>query len=167
MRSLALILIGSLLCAGIVAFIPTNAEAAPTWTGVHLDSDQWLYFEVGALDQGDLIKYGVRITTPDESVNMAIMDSGEYADFESGIETFSFFHTQEQIRSLENEIEVPYQQVWYFVVIADNYPWVEIDIEYYVEVEEKDDSSACGGVMFAGAVAIIGILGLAIVIKRR
>ena len=41
---------------------------------------------------------------------------------------------QLQIRSLESSAVIPYQQIWYFVVIADNFPWAEIDIEYYVEV---------------------------------
>jgi hypothetical protein len=168
MRSLSLLIIGTLVCAGIVALIP-EAEAAPSWEGKHLYADQWLFFEIGALDQNDEVEYGVRVTTPDESVNVAIMDSTNYAAFDSAdFETFVGHEVQLQVRSLESSAIIPYQQIWYFVVISDNFPWSEIDIEYYVNVASDDGGdSVCGGAIFAGALMIMGILGLVVVQKRK
>jgi hypothetical protein len=147
-----------------------EAEAAPSWEGKHLYADQWLYFEIGALDQNDEVEYGVNVETPDESVNVAIMDSTNYAAFDSSdFETFVGHEVQLQVRSLESSAIIPYQQIWYFVVIADNFPFAEIDIQYYVNVVSDDDGDGaiCGGAIFAGALVIMGILGLVVVQKRK
>lgn len=158
-------MIGSLICVGVVALMPEEAEADQTWVGKHLYVDQWLYFEIGTLDQGTEVEFGVRVTTPDESVNLGIMDSTNYVAFSSDVDSFVGFHTEYQVRNLEDMITIPYQQVWYFVVFSD--AWAEIDIEYYVNVLEDEDDSACGGVMIAGAIVIMGILGLVIVQTRK
>ncbi len=170
MRSLPLILIGAMLLTGIFAVIPEEAEAEPTWQGKHLYADQWLYFEIGALDQNDQVDYGVRVTTQDESVNVAIMDSTNYAAFDSAdFETFVGYEVQWQVRSLEESAIIPYQQIWYFVVIADNFPFSEIDIEYYVEVvEDSDDGGGiCGGAFIISGLVIIGMLAVLTVNKRN
>ncbi|MGA1873821.1 MAG: hypothetical protein ACMUHY_09130, partial [Thermoplasmatota archaeon] len=149
--------------------VPEDGEGAPNWQGKHLYADQWLYFEIGALDQNDEVEYGVIVSTPDESVNVAIMDSTNYAAFDSAdFETFVGHEVQWQVRSLESSAVIPYQQIWYFVVISDNFPYSEIDIEYYVEVVEEDDGGGiCGGAMVAGALMIIAMLGIVSIIRRR
>lgn len=168
MRSLPLILIGAMLLTGIVAMVPEEADADYTWQGKHLYADQWLYFEIGALDQNDQVDYGVRVTTPDESVNVAIMDSTNYAAFDSeNFDTFVGYEVQWQVRSLEESAIIPYQQIWYFVVIGDNFLYTEIDIEYYVEVvEEENGGGICGGAFIISGIIIIGLLAVLTVNKR-
>jgi hypothetical protein len=158
-----------MLCAGIVALIPEETEAAPSWQGKHLYADQWLFFEIGALDQNDEVEYGITVSTPDESVNVAIMDSTNYAAFDStDFETFVGHEIQLQVRSLESSAIIPYQQIWYFVVISDNFPWSEIDIEYYVNVVSDDDGGGvCGGAIFAGALMIFAVLGVVTIIRKK
>jgi hypothetical protein len=157
-----------MLLTGILAFIPEEADADYTWQGKHLYADQWLYFEIGALDQNDQVDYGVKVSTPDESVNVAIMDSTNYAAFDSAdFETFVGHEVQLQVRSLEDSAIIPYQQIWYFVVIADNFPLAELDIEYYVEVVEEDDGGGvCGGAFIISGLLIIGLLAVLTVNKR-
>ncbi|MGA1865904.1 MAG: hypothetical protein ACMUFK_00385 [Thermoplasmatota archaeon] len=165
MRPLPLILIGIMLCTGIVALIPEDTDAAPNWEAKHLYVDQWLYFEIGTLDQGTEIEYGIRVTTQDESVNLAFMDSTNYAAFTSDLETFVGWDVQYQVRQREATTTIPYQQMWYFVARSDS--WSEIDIEYYVNVIEEDSDGICGGVMLAGALMIFGMIGVVILIKKR
>jgi hypothetical protein len=148
-------------------FIPEGSADEPQWIGSHLYVEQWLFFEIGTLDQGTEVEFGVQVDTPDESVNLAIMDSTNYVAFESDVESFVGFHVEQQVRQLEDTIEIPYQQVWYFVVVSDT--WSEIDIKYYVNVveEDSDDNGLCGGAMVAGALVIMGILGLVAVQTRK
>jgi hypothetical protein len=168
MRTIPLIIIGIMILTGIIAMVPQEADADYTWQGKHLYADQWLYFEIGALDQKDQVDYGVRVTTPDESVNVAIMDSTNYAAFDSAdFETFVGYEVQLQVRTLEESAIIPYQQVWYFVVIADDFPYAEIDIEYYVElVEEDEDNGICTSAFILSALILIGILAT-LTINRR
>lgn len=166
MKSLAIFLIGSLLCMGIVMMLPEEADAEPTWESKHLYADQWLFFEIGTLDQGTEIEYGVRVTTPDESVNIAFMDSTNYVAFESDVETFVGWDPQYQVRAREATTIIPYQQMWYFVALSDT--WSEIDIDYYVNIieDDKDDGAICGSTLLAGSLMIMGILGLVSVQRK-
>jgi len=154
-----------MLCTGIVALIPENTDAAPNWEAKHLYVDQWLYFEIGTLDQGTDIEYGIRVTTPDESVNLAFMDSTNYVAFQSDVETFVGWDVQYQVRPRDATTTTPYQQMWYFVAASDD--WSEIDIEYYVNVVKDDGGGICGGAMVAGALMVFAMIGVVIVIKRR
>lgn len=168
MRPLPLILIGMMLCTGIVALIPENTDAAPKWQGKQLYADQWLYFKIGDLNKNDRVDYGIEVTTPDESVNVAIMDSTNYAAFDSSdFDTFVGFEVQWQVRNLEDSAIIPYQQIWYFVVISDNFPYSAIDINYYVNVVSDDSGGICGSAILAGAIMIFAMIGVVIVIKRR
>lgn len=165
MKPLPLILIGMMLCTGIVALIPSETDAAPNWEAKHLYVDQWLYFEIGTLDQGTEIEYGIKVTTPDESVNLVFMDSTNYAAFETDIESWAGWDPQYQVRQRESTTIIPYQQMWYFVARSDD--WSEIDIEYYVNVVEEDSGGICGGTMLIGALMIFAMIGIVILIKRR
>jgi hypothetical protein len=96
------------------------------------------------------------------------MDSTNYAAFDSAdFETFVGYEVQWQVRSLEESAIIPYQQIWYFVVIADNFPFSEIDIEYYVEVVDEDGGGGiCGGAFIISGLLIIGLLAVLTVNKR-
>ncbi len=167
MRSMTVLLIGALLFAGIFIVIPEEASAQ-TWESKHLYSGQWIFFDVGTLDQGTVVEYSVRVTTPDESVDITFMDSTNYAAYSSSMgETFVGQGTEYQVRTKTATFIIPYQQQWYFVAESDS--GAEIDIDYYVEVqvEEEETDTICGGAMIAGSVLIMGILGLAVVQLRK
>ncbi|MFW3146760.1 MAG: hypothetical protein ACMUIE_08120 [Thermoplasmatota archaeon] len=167
MKLLPLMIIGMMVCTGFFILIPDETNAATNWEAKHLYYDQWLYFEIGTLDQGTKVEYGVRVTTPDESVNVAIMDSTNYAAFSSGGgESLVGWHTEFQVRTREAEVEIPYQQQWYFVVLSDS--GAEIDIEYYVNViEEEENGGICGGTMLAAMLLVFATLGIITIIKKR
>lgn len=163
-KAVNFLMIGTLIVVGVISFIPGDTDADRTWESKHVYSDQWLSYDVGTLDQGTMIEYGVKVTTPDESVNVAFMDSTNYAAFSSdSSETFVGQDIQWQVRSREGEFEVPYQQQWYFVAISDS--GYEIDIDYYVEVIDED-VAICGSVMFAGIILIAGAIFIFAYIRR-
>ncbi len=155
MRILPIFLLGALVCIAFAGIVPSAGAGARTWESKHIYSDQWLYFEVGTLDQGTVVEYGIKVTTPDESVNLAFMDSTNYAAFSSSSgETFVGQDVQYQVRSREATFTVPYQQQWYFVAITDS--GYELDIDYYVEVKEEKDDIACLGGIFVGMMMLVG-----------
>lgn len=167
MKFFPIILIGAVVCLISVALIPPAQGADATWEAKKLYEEQWLFFEVGNLDQGTEIEYGIRVTTADESVNLAFMDSTNYAAFSSSMgETFVGQDPQYQVRAREATFTVPYQQQWYFVAFSDQ--WSTIDIEYYVNIVEDDsDDTLCGGALFAGAIGIIALIGVVSVLNKR
>ena len=166
MRLLSILLIWTLLCGVLFALVPGDTDAEVVWESKHLYSDQWLFFEIGTLDQGTEIEYGIRVTTPDESVNIAFMDSTNYAAFSSSAgETFVGWDVQYQVRTREATTTIPYQQQWYFVAISDS-GW-EIDIEYYtIVVEEDDDNGICSSAFILSALILIGIVASLTINKR-
>ncbi len=167
MRLIPVILIWTMMCGILLAYIPSGTDAEVVWESKHLYSDQWLFFEIGTLDQGTDIDYGIKVTTPDESVNIAFMDSTNYAAFSSSSgETFVGWDVQYQVRSREATTTIPYQQQWYFVAISDT--GFEIDIEYYTTVVEKDDNGGiCGSAFMISGLVILGAIFTLALSKKR
>lgn len=154
MRATSFFLVGAFLCLALAGMLNMEGVEARTWESKHIYSDQWLFFEVGNLDKGVVIEYGIKVTTPDESVNLAFMDSTNYAAFSSSVgETFVGQDVQYQVRSREATFTTPYQQQWYFVAISDS--GYEIDIDYYVDVKEESTDIACLGSIFAGVLIML------------
>ena len=156
MRKSILLVLGIFSMMYLLALLP-KAQAEPTWEAKHIYIGQWLYFDIGTLDQGTEIDYGIRVTTADESVNVAFMDSTNYAAYsQSPDESFVGWDVQYQVRTREATTKIPYQQQWYFVAESDS--GYEIDIEYYVSVvDDSVDFGACCGGFFIGIIALMGV----------
>ncbi|MCU0798744.1 MAG: hypothetical protein MUC62_03620 [Candidatus Thermoplasmatota archaeon] len=156
MRVMTIVITMTFVCLALAGMLSIEGEGARTWESKHIYSGQWLFFEVGNLDKGVEIEYGVKVTTPDESVNLAFMDSTNYAAFSSSVgETFVGQDVQYQVRSREAKWTTPYQQQWYFVAISDS--GYEIDIDYYVEAKEDSTDVACLGSIFAGVLILLAV----------
>jgi hypothetical protein len=156
MRAVPLFLAGVIICLALAGMLNMKSVEAVTWESKHIYSGQWLFFECGNLDKDVDIEYGIKVTSPDESVNLAFMDSTNYAAFSSSVgETFVGQDVQYQVRTREATWTTPYQQQWYFVAISDS--GYEIDIEYYVNVGDEETDLACCGSIFIGIVILMAI----------